>query len=160
MSRSAVKRYCELQLTNIMHPVMCTVATYKPKVTTVGEERAFIYIEDPETEETPLVLGIGPTTQQVEHKVRFEIDWITPDEEKGAKTFDTLMEVIDGIFRGTQTRQQIVITDEETGAESIITEIGKRITTHMGSAELDEEPQGMVIFSADKTMIVKEVLTS
>ncbi len=165
MSRLAVKAFCEKQLATLAEPMACNVLKYRPKQVTFGEDVALVLVDDPETEETPLVIVLGPIGQQVEHRVRLEIYWASADEEKGATLFDALLERIDQLFRkalksaGGGTNPMAVVCPE-TGAQSTITEIGKRITTHQDSAVLDEEPQGLVAFTAEKTLVVKEFLQS
>lgn len=156
MSRSAIKAYCQRQLALLDIPVPCAVVTQRPKEIAVGEQ-AVVAIGVATSHEKRFTLSRGAGRKQVEHQVRLDIYWVAADEQQGGEAFDDLLEQIDTIFRGVPIPANI--QDPDSGAQSVILWIGEEIETAVDEPLLDESLQGLVVFTAMKTLAVTEHLT-
>ena len=67
------------------------------------------------------------------------------------------MEQIDGIFRTVTI--PVAISDPDSGSQSVLVWIGEELTTSVAEPLLDESLQGLVVFTAQKTLAVTEHVT-
>lgn len=153
MSRLAVKSYCRQALALLDVPVPCVVVTQRPRQIAVGEQ-AVIAVSVAESKERRFTLSRGAGRKEIVHQVRLDVYWIAADEQRGGVAFDDLLEQIDGIFRATTI--PVAIADPDSGGQSVIVWIGEEITTIVDEPLLDESLQGLVAFTAQKTLAVTE----
>ncbi|HEY8744820.1 MAG TPA: hypothetical protein VIU62_17155 [Chloroflexota bacterium] len=153
MSRLAVKAYCRQAMALLDVPVPCVVVTQRPREIAVGEQ-AVITINVPESKERRLTLSRGAGRKEISHQVRLDIYWIAADEQQGGAAFDDLLEQIDGIFRTVTI--PVAISDPDSGSQSVLVWIGEDLTTSVAEPLLDESLQGLVVFTAQKTLAVTE----
>lgn len=153
MSRLAIKTYCRQAMALLDVPVPCAVVTQRPREIAVGEQ-AVIAINVPESKERRYTLSRGTGRKEISHQVRLDIYWVAADEQQGGTAFDDLLAQIDGIFRTLPI--PVDIRDPESGSQSVILWIGEEMTTSVQEPLLDESLQGLVVFTAQKTLAVTE----
>jgi hypothetical protein len=153
MTRLAVKAYCRQAMALLDVPVPCAVLTQRPREIAVGEQ-AVIAIGVPESNERRFTLSRGAGRKEIAHQVRLDIYWVAADEQQGGEAFDDLLEQIDGIFRAVTI--PVAISDPDSGSQSVIVWIGEALATTVDEPLLDESLQGLVVFSARKTLAVTE----
>jgi len=158
MSSLAVKTYCAQALANIDVPAPVQTFVQEFKQTEVGSN-IVCWISRPHGEETRLTIQRATGMRQVVHDIVLVLEWTVADEQVGGNAWDVFLDKVDDVFRKLSTTVSFEITDPETGAKSAIWEIGEQIKTEELETKLDEATQGMVLFSAVKTITVKEVLT-
>lgn len=156
MSRLAIKTYCRRVMALLDVPVPCAVMTQRPREIAVGEQ-AVVAINVPESKERRFTLSRGAGRKEIIHQVRLDIYWIAADEQQGGQAFDDLLEQIDAMFRGATIPANIA--DPDSGAQSVILWIGEEIATTVEEPLLDESLQGLVVFTAQKTLAVTEHLS-
>ena len=156
MSRLAVKAYCRQAMALLDVPVPCVVVTQRPREIAVREQ-AVITINVPESKERRFTLSRGAGRKEISHQVRFDIYWIAADEQQGGAAFDDMLEQIDGIFRTVTI--PVAISDPDSGSQSVLVWIGEELTTSVAEPLLDESLQGLVVFTAQKTLAVTEHVT-
>ena len=156
MSRLAIKEFCRRQMALLDVPAPCAVLTQRPKAIGVGEQ-AVIVVGVPASKEERLTLGRGSGRKRVDHQVRLDVYWLAADEQDGGDEFDGLLEQIDGIFRSVTIPAGV--QDPATGASSVVVWIGEEIETAVDEPVLDGSLQGLVGFSARKTLLVTEHVT-
>lgn len=153
MSRLGVKAYVADQLAGLSLPVECTVLRQRPKAIEVGEQ-AVIVVDVARSQERRYTIPRGAGRKQVDHQVRLDLYWLAADEQQGGDDFDTLLEQVDAIFRAVALPADAL--DPETSDTSQIVFIGEQIDTETDQPLLDESLQGLVAFSARKTLAVIE----
>ncbi len=156
MSRPAVKAFCRQAMALLDVPVPCAVVTQRPRQIEVGEQ-AVITIQVAESKERRFTLSRGAGRKEIVHQVRLDIYWLAADEQQGGAAFDDLLEQIDGIFRTVTI--PAAISDPDSGSQSVIVWIGEEVATAVEEPLLDESLQGLVVFTAQKTLAVTEHLT-
>ncbi|MGI8915207.1 MAG: hypothetical protein ACR2JY_15715 [Chloroflexota bacterium] len=156
MSRPAVKAFCRQAMALLDVPVPCAVVTQRPRQIEVGEQ-AVITIQVAESKERRFTLSHGAGRKEIVHQVRLDIYWLAADEQQGGAAFDDLLEQIDGIFRTVTI--PTAISDPDSGSQSVIVWIGEEVATAVEEPLLDESLQGLVVFTAQKTLAVTEHLT-
>ena len=156
MSALAVKTYVQQQMALLDVPVLCQVFSQRPKEVAVGET-AVIIVTIPQSREKRFTLNRGYGRKQVDHTVRLDIYWVAADEQQGGQWFDGLLWQIDHIFRGVTI--PVDIADPDNGEQTVILFIGEDIETRLDAPLLDESVQGVVAFTAEKTLTVTEHLT-
>jgi hypothetical protein len=156
VSRLAVKSFCRQALALLDVPVPCAVVTQRPRQIDVGEQ-AVVAINVAESKERRFTLSRGAGRKEIVHQVRLDIYWIAADDERGGAAFDDLLEQIDAIFRAVAI--PAAIADPDSGGQSVIVWIGEEIATTVEEPLLDETVQGLVVFTAQKTLAVTEHVT-
>lgn len=160
MSVLAVKEYVAAQLALLDVPVLASVWSQRPKQVTVGEQTVVI-VTCPQSRERRLTGARArqgaPTSgglKQIEHTIRLDVYWIAADEQAGGRWFDTLLDLLDQTYRAVTL--PAALTDAETGGQSSISVLGEQIDTQREEPQLDESAEGVVAFTATKTLQVTE----
>ena len=156
MSQLAVKLYAQQQLALLDVPVQAAVFSQRPKQVAVGDQ-AVVVITCPESRERRLTVTRGSGRKEVVHRLRLEVYWVAADEQTGGRAFDTLLWQLDNLFRSVAI--PAAVSDPESGEASVVLFIGEAIETTLHEPVLDEAPQGLVAFSAEKVLTVTEHVT-
>ena len=155
MSVVAIKTYVQQQTALLDVPVTCEIFAQRPKEVEVGQN-AIIVVNVPQSREKRLTMPRTYGQKVIEHQVSLVVYWVSDDEQTGGQYFDGLLWQIDHIFRTTAI--QATITDPDNGEQSVLDFVGENIDTRVDAPEFAGEDQSVVVFAAEKVLLLSERL--